>query len=400
MRTGGEPRPTRAAACLLLLALTVAIVAVSWYTKMMSIRTALPPLENIPSDNEMSIHITYTGSDDDVRDAILASVKKYDIDRGFIDFCAENKAISPGGDFFASCRRYLSSGGYRDEMWETLTGYTFSVLYDIYTGRIEDESVTVLGDLYTTHKTTLAFTGTVDATHDHTVSHGILSMTNGADILFADIRTPISSSGELLLCETLGVDIVSVTDANADSLDDTLRVLSDAGISSLGPVTGIRYYISGGIKLALCSFPASSGIDTVSLAESNADVVIAIVRVDPDARADEADGADGAALFHDLVDAGADIVIGMCRGALLPVEYYNGKPILCGLNPLFESTDTAIITVSASVGIRPVVRFYPCTQSDGEVALADGTDAARIIGMMNSQSSSADIGDDNRVRER
>ena len=465
MRTRREIRSTRVAACLLLLLLTVAVVAVSWHTKMMSITTSLPPLPNIPSDDELSLHITYTGSDNDVRDAILEADKKYDIDRGFIDFCANNDAISPDGDFFTLCRRYLDSVGYRDEMWETLTGYTFSVLYDIYTGRIDSENVTVLGDLYAHRKTTLAFTGDVNLSYDwynmehfrdaggkveNVVSADLLDIMRSADLLLVNNEFSISDRGsplngkrytfrarpdDLSIFAELGVDIVSlannhVYDYGPDAFSDTLSHLDDAGILRIGAgmdeaeASAVRYVISGGMKIAFCAassaeinrFTPVAGEDTpgvmglyetdafcrvVSEAKANADLVIAYVHFGTENSNKINDTQRAAA--HAIVDAGADIIIGAHPHVLQPIEYYDGCPIVYSLGNFWFNTttlDTAILTVSTSVGIRPVVRFYPCIQSGGNVALAGEADSARIIAMMNSWSDSADINDDNRVRER
>ncbi len=457
---------TRAVAAVLLIALAAATVAVSYRTAMNGIVNSLTPLAGAPSDNELMVRPLYTDTGEDIYDAILeATDKKYDIDRGFIDFCAKNERLFPNGGFTEVCRRYLSTTGYRDEMWEALTGLSFSVLYDIYKGRTNDENVTVLGDVYDPHKTTLAFTGDVNLGADwnlmsHYRRHGgdiskcissdLIGMMKDADILFVNNEFSISTGGAPLAGKTytfradpadlsifgeLGVDMVSLAnnhiyDYGHEAFSDTISNLDRAGIIHVGAgeneaeASEIRYVISGGVKLAFCAAssaevhrmtPVADGEDpgvmgiydtekflrVIKEADANADIVIAYVHFGTEFSNALNDKQVAAA--HSFVDAGADIVIGAHPHVLQPVEYYNGTPIIYSLGNFWFNTsdyDTALLSVSVSVGITPVLRLYPCVSSGGDLALADEKDAARIIEKLNSWSSSADIGEDNRIRER
>lgn len=465
MNTKRDISATRAVAIILLAVLTVILISTSFNAKMKDIVTSLRPLAGAQGNVSLRQHLTYEDTGEDVYDVILEADKKYDIDRGFIKFCANSDTLYPDGDFLSACRRYITQNGYNDEMWETLTGITFSVLYDIYTGRISDGSVTVLGDVYDVGKTTLAFTGDMNLGHDswamtHMRAHGgsienciskdLITMMQDADFLFVNNEFSISDRGEplknkmytfradpddLSIFRFLGVDMVSlannhVYDYGPDAFSDTMKHIDEAGILRVGAgeneaeASEIRYVISGGVKLAFCAAssaevhrmtPVADGekggvmgiydtekfLRVIKEADANADIVIAYVHFGKENSNALNDVQVAAA--HSFVDAGADIVIGAHPHVLQPVEYYNGVPIVYSLGNFWfnsSSYDTAFLTISVSVGITPVLRLYPCMMDGGDLSLADKDDAARIIGKMNSWSKTADIGDDNRIRER
>ena len=303
-----EAALTRAVAAVLLVALA--------FTAVFSLRPRaasafLSPMEDSPADSALPGGIRYSDTDAFVYDSILEADSKFPLDRGFIKFCSENARLFPDGGFSAAARRYISASGYSDRMWEVLTGITLPVLYDIYKGA--DAGVTFLGDVYDTHKTVVAVASTA-----------ALPAADGS----ADV--------------TLTPDTDGVPDA--------------------------RYYISGGIKFAVC--PASAAED----AAARADAVLAV-----------ADGADSAAV---AAASGADVVI--CRGPSAAPEYIGGTPVIYGPG------DGAVITVTFAVGITPVVRLFPC--SGGR--LLSGSDADGTVADLNTRSATAYIDGDNRIREK
>lgn len=318
MNARREAALTRAVAAVLLVALAAAAVFAAAGLRSRSVVRSLPPLAHAPSDNEMPTRAQYSDTGEDVFGAILEGDSKYPLDRGFLDFCIKNGALFPDGGFETSARRYLSSSHYRDEMWESLTGITLSVLYDIYTGKIDSPGVTVLGDPTDAHKTTLAVTG---------------------DPITQQIKTALGAADVYL-------------DASAP--------------------TETRYYISGGMKFAICS------PDDVEAACANADCVVAV--------ADSADAAAAAA-------AGADIIF--ARGPLSAPEYIDGTPIIYGLGAPGDELSAAV-TVSFAVGITPVVRLYPCT--GGKLLSGDAADTA--VASLTAQSATAFIDGDNRIKEK
>jgi poly-gamma-glutamate synthesis protein (capsule biosynthesis protein) len=106
-------------------------------------------------------------------------------------------------------------------------------------------------------------------------------------------------------------------------------------------------------------------------------------------------------LFHQAIDAGADIVVRSGPHILGGVEIYKGKPIFYGLSSLFINFSFAhlpqaeldgAVAVTTFKGGRPdVVRIYPITSirqnpAFGGSKIATGEDAQRIIGAIQAES--------------
>jgi len=115
-------------------------------------------------------------------------------------------------------------------------------------------------------------------------------------------------------------------------------------------------------------------------------------------------------LFHEAIDAGADIVLRSGPHVLGGVEIYKGKPIFYGLNSLFfivggvqaasnathraESGfyDSAVSVTEFKGGKPSVVRIYPITTIVDRVAafggskIATGADAKRILATIQKES--------------
>ncbi len=111
------------------------------------------------------------------------------------------------------------------------------------------------------------------------------------------------------------------------------------------------------------------------------------------------------ALFHDAVDAGADIVLTHGPHVVRGIEIYKGKPIFYGLGSLFfdlgrdwrpEWFNSIVAAIEFKAGRVAEVRVYPIVlgtasehraRSDqGMPHLARGADAARILGALQQQS--------------
>jgi poly-gamma-glutamate synthesis protein (capsule biosynthesis protein) len=115
-------------------------------------------------------------------------------------------------------------------------------------------------------------------------------------------------------------------------------------------------------------------------------------------------------LFHDAIDAGADIVLRHGPHALGGVEIYKGKPIFYGLNSLFFVVggieraqdekqrinsgfyDNMVAVTEFSGGKPSVVRIYPITTiadrpaAFGGSKIATGEDARRILARIQKES--------------
>ncbi len=115
-------------------------------------------------------------------------------------------------------------------------------------------------------------------------------------------------------------------------------------------------------------------------------------------------------LFHEIIDAGADVVLRSGPHVLGGVEIYKGKPIFYGLNSLFFIVggvqaasnaehradsgfyDSAVSVTEFKGGKPSVVRIYPITTIVDRVAafggskIATGADAKRILATIQKES--------------
>lgn len=340
----------RCASALILLSLTLILIFITESRAIRSMSFANPALDATPSDDEMYQAPQPDADSDTVTEMILSADKKYDIDSGFIDFCVNDEHINSDGQLLSNIIYYMNSSGYRDDMWGELTGYSFSVLYDIYTGAVSVESgdpqITLIGDLYDKSTTTIAAVGIGSE------GEGLLS-----DEVYALLR----SADYHVLCGDLDAE-------------------------------GTEYIISGGMKIALCSADTQGGAfaDMTKAAAACSDYVIAIA---------DLSGAAAEDAVKAMIDAGADIVIGYGAGAesSFTLEYYGGSLIA---NVTAGAFDAGVLTVSISVETRAVYKLYPCALSDGELYLAVGDALTSIIEEINDLSSTASLSEKLRIEQK
>lgn len=231
----------RAVSAVLLLALTVGVISYAEKMRILKIKTSNSRLPYLYSDEEMQGVLMPQDTATDIFVQLGLYDKKYDIDAEFVDFCAENEQINLDGTFLTALKSRLESGRYSDDVWESLTGYTFSVLYDIYTGAVERGEVDVIGDVFDQNKTSVSLFGMSDRTSD---------------------TSTFPFAGEL-------AELVQKT-----------NVIFEVG-------SGTRFFISGGLKFAFCR-----DAENVTEAKKVCDIVIAESQTETDAAIFAEVGAD------------------------------------------------------------------------------------------------------------
>lgn len=308
-------RLIRWSAVVLLVSVTAGLMLLSYKMRISAIETSNPELSYLYSDMEMDPVGMPQDNETDVFVKLGLFDKKYDIDVGFVEFCESDERINPDGTFLVSLKSRLDAMRYDDELWADLTGYTFSVLYDIYTGAAYKDGINVIGDVFGQNKTTVAVFGGSGASDE------LLEMLTDADVRFS----------------------------------------SD----------GTEFYISGGLKFAFCA-----DADAVASAKAVSDIVIA--------------EAETEIKVGELAASGADVVF--TSSGETCVEYVGDSVALYGIG------DSVLVTVTLAVGMDPIVRVYPCVNSDGTASLADDVTAKAVIEAVNARSSSAKIDENGRVR--
>lgn len=293
MTESGKIRLIRWTSAVLLVAVTAALMICECKMRMRAIETTNPELSYLYSDMEMDPVGMPQDNETDVFVKLGLFDKKYDIDVGFVEFCAKDERINPDGTFLVSFKSRLDAMRYDDEVWADLTGYTFSVLYDIYTGAAYGGGVSVIGDVFDQDKTTVAVLGA------DTASGELAEMIGAADVTFAGAETPtyyISGGLKFAFCTDAGAvaDAKAVSDiviAEAQTYADAPAFV-DAGADFVFTRSGETCVEYVGDCVAVYGFDGSVFV-TVTLA----------VGIDPIVRIYPCVTADGTAVLADETTA-------------------------------------------------------------------------------------------------
>ncbi|MFV0414682.1 MAG: CapA family protein, partial [Oscillospiraceae bacterium] len=293
-----------------------------------------------------------------------------------------------------------------------------------------------LAENQTTRPITLAFTGDINLADTwenmqvyyaqengifDCISEGLRNKMQQADILLVNNEFSYSNRGQPMpgkqytfraktenveIMQQLGVDIVSlannhVFDYGEDAFYDTLETLQKSGIPYVGAGKNIeeamqpQYFIVGGIKIAyvaasraekyiltpeatettpgiLRTYNPAQFLQVTETAKRNADIVIAYPHWGTENTS--VLEKEQIELAHQLVDAGADLVIGAHPHCLQGVEYYNEKPIIYSLGNFWFNTatvDTALLEISLQSPDEIIVRMLPCIQRGGKTFLLE-----------------------------
>lgn len=217
----------------------------------------------------------------------------------------------------------------------------------------------------------------------------------------------------------MGVDLVSLANNHAydygpEALTDTLDTLRDAEIPYVGAGRNIDearkpiYYIVGDIKIAFVSatqierldVPDTKGatedspgvfrcwngnklMETVREAAENSDFVVAYIHWGTENVAE----LDWAQLKQapELVEAGADLVIGDHPHCLQPIGVIRGVPVIYSLGNFWfnsKTLDTGMVEVVIDETGIVSYQFVPCIQSGCRTTLLEGAEKERVLTYM------------------
>lgn len=232
----------------------------------------------------------------------------------------------------------------------------------------------------------------------------------------------------------LGVDIVSLANNHAydhgeEAFLDTLQVLKDAGIHYVGAGVDAEeaqrpvYYIINDMKIAFVSatqierndipdtkeatettpgvFRCWNGeklLQTVKETKENSDFVIVYVHWGTENQA-ETDWAQEKQA-RELVEAGADLIVGDHPHCLQRIEIIKGVPVFYSLgNFWFNSReiDTGLLKVAISEGELKSCQFIPCLQSNCTTTLLEGAEKERVLELMREMSENVSVDADGYI---
>ena len=234
--------------------------------------------------------------------------------------------------------------------------------------------------------------------------------------------------------EDLGVDIVSLANNHAydygeEAFMDTMQTLRDKGIPYVGAGADEEeasrpvYYIIDNMKIAFVSAtqiekfdnPDTKGatedspgvfrcwndeklLQIVAEAKQNSDFVIVYVHWGTENQ-EETDWAQDKQA-PELVEAGADLIIGDHPHILQKIDVINGVPVIYSLGNFWfnsKTVDTGMVKVTLSEGRLQSYQFIPCLQSGYRTILLDGQEKERVLGEMRRMSENVRIDADGYV---
>lgn len=263
------------------------------------------------------------------------------------------------------------------------------------------------------------------------ISQEVLDTANAADLFFLSHEYTASSQEEALdgkpvvfradpnreeLLLELGVDLVSlandhVYDYGADALLDTIAGLDERGINHIGAGADSAeasqpvYYIINGVKIGFAAamnseaegerYTEQAGEDTAGVqtaydieaykkilsdAAKNCDYLIAYMHWGPDNenQLDDAQQSTGA----ELIQAGADLVIGGNSRKLQGVEFVDSKPVVYGMGDFWARADRkfgGLLKLNITADGLKQMAFVPCLDEDFNVQYLSDSEQQRTM---------------------
>ena len=285
------------------------------------------------------------------------------------------------------------------------------------------------------------------------IGQSLLSVMNNADIMVVNNEFPYSTRGiptegktftfraepsSAALLNDMGVDVATLAnnhayDYGADALVDTLTTLDNVGVAHIGAGNNIEeashpifYTSQSGIKIAIISTTQIERLDnpdTKGATDTAPGVFrcLDISRLLQEIEEAKAEGYFVIVCIHwgteneenidwwqekqgpEIVNAGADLIIGGHPHILQKIDYINGVPVVYSLgNYLFNSKtlETGLICANIYADKSVSLKFVPALQSGCTVNEATGEDRLAIIGHMRAISQSVNIGDDGTITSK
>lgn len=232
----------------------------------------------------------------------------------------------------------------------------------------------------------------------------------------------------------MGVDLVSLANNHAydygeSAFLDTMDTLEGAGIAYMGAGRNLEearrpvYYIINNIKIAFVAATqierldnpdtrgateSSAGVfrcwngdnllETVREAKENSDFVIVFLHWGTE-NVETIDWAQEKQA-PEVVEAGADLVIGAHPHCLQQISMVNGVPVVYSLGNFWfnsKTVDTGMVRVTLNENGLQSLQFVPCLQSGCRTTLVQGEEKNRILNYIRTLSDGIQIDDEGYV---
>lgn len=278
---------------------------------------------------------------------------------------------------------------------------------------------------------------------DRGIAPELLREMNSADIMMINNEFPYSDRGEptpekaftfrarpssVSYLHDMGVDIVSLANNHAydygeEALLDTLQVLKGSGIHYVGAGVDINeaarpfYYIVNDMKIAFVSatqiernenpdtkeatadapgvfrcWNEEKLLQTVKETKENSDFVIVYIHWGTE-NVDEIDWAQDKQ-SKELVEAGADLIVGDHPHILQGIDIINGVPVFYSMGNFWfnsRTMDTGLLKVTISDKKLKSCQFIPCLQENCKTTILTGEEKERVLDVMRNMSENVSI---------
>lgn len=277
----------------------------------------------------------------------------------------------------------------------------------------------------------------------------LLTEMKSADIMMLNNEFPYSDRGTPLedkkftfrakptsvsFLNDMGVDIVSLANNHAydygeTAFLDTMETLENAGITYVGAGRNLQearrpvYYIINNMKIAIVAatqiekldHPDTKGatdssagvfrcwngdnlLETVKEAKANSDFVIVYLHWgnENETPIDWAQEKQA----PEVVEAGADLVIGAHPHCLQKIDVIQGVPVMYSLGNFWfnsKTIDTGMIKITLDESGLQSYQFIPCIQTGSQTMLLQGEEKKRVIDYMQSLSGGVHIDEEGYV---
>ena len=281
---------------------------------------------------------------------------------------------------------------------------------------------------------------------------GILNEMSNADIFMLNNEFPYTDRGtptsgkqftfrskpeNVRYLYDMGADIVSIAnnhvyDYGEVSLKDTLSTLEDASMPFVGAGINLAqamkpvYFIANDIKIAYISATQIERLDNpdtvgatensagvfrcwnneqilecIKEAKENSDYVVAYMHWGTEMQTEP----DWAQLqqANQLVEAGADLIIGDHPHCLQKISYIGSTPIIYSLGNFWfnsKTADTGIFKVTIDEKGLKSIQFVPALQSNCKTVLLADTEKKRVLDFMQSLSSDIIIDEEGHINKK
>lgn len=350
---------------------------------------------------------------------------------------------SMGEDIAAQLVQSVDSGAYSEKTWLSLTGYSYHVISDMLSGRLNADNIKDCGnngkELFS-----VAFVGDILFDKDfrpmvhanemggvlNCIDKSVVDYLNACDVFLINNEFTIGERGSPLpgktwtfqvepektqLLKDLGADIVSLAnnhiyDYGEVGFFDTIDNLKKAGIPYIGAGNNIDeaskpyYFIVNGVKVGIVAascaekttsfnpvataeahgvmgtYDSTAFVETIRKADAECDILVAYVHWGTENTT--VLDEQQKTLAREYIDAGVDAVIGGHTHCLQGMEFYKDVPIVYSVGNFWfnsKNLDSCVITLEINGDADMDIRIMPLKQQNCETRLLTGEDARALF---------------------